>query len=92
MTMMRSASSRGRPWQRAVAILTTVSVTVVTFAWVQPAVAAVPQGAIVDQPQVTPTERLAVDILESEDFKSGRYTTAFLAEASLATLGAASPS
>ena len=41
---------------------------------------------------VPTTRELAVDILESEDFKSGRYTTAFLAEASLATLGAASPS
>jgi acetyl-CoA carboxylase, biotin carboxylase subunit len=41
---------------------------------------------------VPTTRELAVDILESEDFKSGRYTTAFLAEASLSTLGAASPS
>ena len=41
---------------------------------------------------VPTTRELAVDILESEDFKSGRYTTAFLAEASLATLGATSPS
>jgi acetyl-CoA carboxylase, biotin carboxylase subunit len=40
---------------------------------------------------VPTTRDLAVDILESEDFKSGRYTTAFLAEASLSTLGAASP-
>jgi acetyl-CoA carboxylase, biotin carboxylase subunit len=39
---------------------------------------------------VPTTRDLAVDILESEDFTSGRYTTAFLAEASLAALGAAS--
>ena len=39
---------------------------------------------------VPTTRELAVDILESEDFKSGRYTTAFLAEASLSTLGTAS--
>jgi acetyl-CoA carboxylase, biotin carboxylase subunit len=39
---------------------------------------------------VPTTRDLAVDILESEDFISGRYTTAFLAEASLAALGAAS--
>jgi acetyl-CoA carboxylase biotin carboxylase subunit len=39
---------------------------------------------------VPTTRELAVDILESEDFKSGRYTTAFLAEASLSTLGAVS--
>jgi acetyl-CoA carboxylase biotin carboxylase subunit len=39
---------------------------------------------------VPTTRDLAVDILESEDFISGRYTTAFLAEASLAALGAPS--
>ena len=39
---------------------------------------------------VPTTRDLAVDILESEDFTSGHYTTAFLAEASLAALGAAS--
>ena len=39
---------------------------------------------------VPTTRDLAVEILESEDFISGRYTTAFLAEASLAALGAPS--
>jgi acetyl-CoA carboxylase biotin carboxylase subunit len=39
---------------------------------------------------VPTTRDLAVDILESEEFVSGRYTTAFLAEASLAALGAVS--